>query len=104
LLFLRLVQFAGEPRNLGFLASTGGTATAHSLEGFRLAASRFGQFAACSGAPSHRPSQRLGTTPVFKVGLHQGFAAGEMGCRGHLAQQQFLETDVRYGSKADMTL
>src|SRR5215472_5415758 len=26
---------------------------------------------------------RLGTTPIFKVGLQQGFATGEMGFRGH---------------------
>ena len=37
------------------LESVSGTAMAHSLQGCRLAASRFSQFAACSGAPSHRP-------------------------------------------------
>ena len=52
LLVLRFMQFAGEPRDLGFLAGSGGTAMAHSL---RLAASRLRQFATCSGAPSHRP-------------------------------------------------
>ena len=40
LLFPRLVQLAGEPRDLGFLAGSGGTAMASSLKGFRLAASR----------------------------------------------------------------
>jgi len=55
LLFLRLVQFAGKPRDLGFLASRGRTVLACSFQGFRLAASRFSRFAACSGAPSHRP-------------------------------------------------
>ena len=45
----------------------------------RLAASRFSQFAACSGAPSHRPSLGSGTTQTFKVRLQQGFAPGEMG-------------------------
>jgi hypothetical protein len=36
---------------------------AHCLYGLRLAASRFSQFAACSGAPSHRLPSRLRTTP-----------------------------------------
>ena len=31
-----------------------------SLKGFRLGALRFSRFAACSGAPSHRPSQGSG--------------------------------------------
>src|SRR6516165_9595222 len=53
-------QLAGEPHDLGFLAGSGRTAMAHSLQGFRTAAARFGQFAACSGAPSHPPSQGLG--------------------------------------------
>ena len=52
LLLLPFAQFAGEPRDLGFLAGSGGTAMAHSL---RLAASRFSRFAACYGAPPHRP-------------------------------------------------
>src|SRR6516162_4754581 len=52
LLVLRFMQFAGEPRDLGFLAGSGGTAVADSL---RLAASRCTRFAACSGASSHRP-------------------------------------------------
>src|SRR5215469_17578133 len=43
LLFSRFVQLAGEPRDLGCTAP----------RGFR--ASRFSRFAACSGAPSHRP-------------------------------------------------
>src|SRR5215472_7578238 len=60
LLFLRLVQFTGEPRDLSFLAGRGGTAMARSLSGLRLVASRFSRFSACSGAPSHRPSRGLG--------------------------------------------
>src|SRR5215469_10268769 len=55
LLFSRFVQLATKPRDLSFLSSNGGTATARSLEGFRLAASRLSRFAACSRAPSHRP-------------------------------------------------
>ena len=31
---------------------------------------------------------KLRTTPIFKVGLQQGFAAGEMGFGGQFAQQQ----------------
>jgi hypothetical protein len=31
---------------------------------------------------------RLRTTPMFKVGLQQGFATGEMGFRAEFAQQQ----------------
>jgi hypothetical protein len=54
----------------------------------RLAALRFSAFAACSGAPSHRPSQRLGTTPTFKVRLQQGFAPGEMGFNDKFAPQK----------------
>src|SRR6516225_5141452 len=60
LLFLRLVQFTAKPLNLSFLTSNEGTNTAHSRKGFRLAASRFSRFAACSGAPSHRLPQGLG--------------------------------------------
>src|SRR3974390_2903780 len=57
LLFLRSVQFTAKPCDLSFLAGSGGTALAHSLYGFRLAASRLSRLAACSGAPSHRPSK-----------------------------------------------
>ena len=42
------------------LESVSGTGMARSLQGRRLAASRFSQFAACYGAPSHRPSQGSG--------------------------------------------
>src|SRR5262249_6762417 len=42
-------QFAGEPHGLSLLTSTGGTAMACRLLGFRLAASRFSQFATCFG-------------------------------------------------------
>src|SRR5215471_14915580 len=55
LLVLRFMQFAGEPRDLCFLAGSRRTAMAHSVWGFRLAALCLSQFAACSGAPSHRP-------------------------------------------------
>jgi hypothetical protein len=33
-------------------------------------------------------SQRLGTTPIFKVGLQQGFATGEMGFNDKFALQK----------------
>jgi hypothetical protein len=57
LLLLRFTQFAGEPRDLCFLASRG-TVTDRCLWRItalerRLVASRFNWFAACSGAPSH---------------------------------------------------
>src|SRR5215467_2637671 len=45
LLLSRFVQLATKPRDLSCTAPMG----------FRLAASRFRRFAACSGAPSHRP-------------------------------------------------
>src|SRR5215471_4022935 len=55
-----LVPLAGKPRKLSFLGFSGGTAAAHSWRiapprRYRRAASRFSRFAACSGAPSHRP-------------------------------------------------
>jgi hypothetical protein len=62
-----------------FARPNGGSATACSLNGFRLPALRLSQFAACSGAPSHLPAPRLKTTQIFKVALQQGFATGEMG-------------------------
>jgi hypothetical protein len=34
--------------------------------------------------------------------LQQGFATGEMGFRGHVAQQQCCASDVCSGSKADI--
>src|SRR5215472_14700371 len=55
LLLSRFVQLATKPRDLSFLAIDGRTATARSVQGFRLTASRVSRFAACSGAPSHRP-------------------------------------------------
>ena len=54
LLLSRFLQLAGKPRNFCFLAGCGGTRIA-TLRRLRLAASRCSQFAACSGAPSHRP-------------------------------------------------
>jgi hypothetical protein len=72
LLFLRLVQCTGEPRDLSFLAG-GGAATAHglwritALKRRRLVASRFDRFAACSGAPSH----------CLPQGSGQGIVAGQ---------------------------
>src|SRR5262249_24767018 len=101
LLFPRLVQLAGEPRDLGFLTSNGGTAMACSLKGFCLAASRLSRFAACSGAPSHRPPKAQDYAD-FQRGLQQGFAAGGMGFRGQFAQQQSEIANVRFGSKADI--
>src|SRR6516162_7267480 len=71
LLVLRFMQFAGEPRDLGFLAGSGGTAVACGLLGFRLAASPFSHFAACSGAPSHRLPQGSG------LGIVAGQARGK---------------------------
>jgi uncharacterized protein YeaO (DUF488 family) len=41
LLFPRIVQLATKPRDLSFLAGSRRTAMAHSVWGFRLAASRF---------------------------------------------------------------
>jgi len=52
---------------------------------------RCARIAASSGAYSQRAGKSL-----------QGFAICEMGCSGRFAQQQFLETDVRFGSKADI--
>src|SRR6516165_11979266 len=60
LLLQRLAQLAPKPHNLCFLAGSRRTAMAHSVWGFRLTASRFSQFAACSGAPSHRLLQGSG--------------------------------------------
>ena len=61
LLLQRLVTFADDLRDLCFVSGIGGTT--HSLwriaalYGYRLTASRFNWFAACTGAPSHcRPS------------------------------------------------
>jgi len=45
------------------------------------------QFAACFGTPAHRPPQGR-TTPIFKVQLQQGFAAGEMGFNDEFALQK----------------
>jgi len=42
---------------------------------------------------------RLGTTPIFKVGLQQGFAADEMGFRGQFAQQQSCPLMSALGQK-----
>src|SRR6516165_5734690 len=59
LLFKRLVTLAGEPRDVCFLAVIRGTVARSgrnaALRYLRLALSRFSRFAACSGAPSHRP-------------------------------------------------
>jgi hypothetical protein len=66
-LFQCLVTLAGEPRELCFLAGSGGTTTVRgrwriaALSRYRLAVSRFNWFAACSGAPSHLPPPRLRT-------------------------------------------
>ncbi len=55
----RLGQLAGEPSDIGLLASSGRATTAHrlrrnaTLQLSRLAASRLNWFAACFGAPSH---------------------------------------------------
>src|SRR6516225_2040740 len=68
LLFPRLIQLATKPHDLCFLAGSRRTAMAHSVCGFRLAASRFSRFAACSGAPSHRLPQGSG----------QGIVAGQI--------------------------
>src|SRR6516225_5964456 len=71
-------QLAGEPHDLGFLAGSGRTAMAHSLQGFRPAAGRVSQLAACFGAPSHRHPEAQHYADL-QVGLQQGFATGEMG-------------------------
>jgi hypothetical protein len=72
------------------LESVSGTAMARSLQGCRLAASRFSQFAACYGAPSHRPSQGSGLRRFSKLALQQGFAAGGMGFNDQFAPQKIL--------------
>jgi len=79
LLILRFMHCAGEPRDLGFLAGSGGTVAAHSLLGFRLAASPCSHFAACSGAPSHRLPQGSGQgivagRPVLRYGMFAAMA------------------------------
>jgi hypothetical protein len=56
-LVLRFMQFAGEPRDLGFAHGLWRTAP---LWRHRFVALRFGSFAACSGAPSHRLPQGSG--------------------------------------------
>src|SRR6516165_10896902 len=66
LLLSRFVQLAPKPRDLCFLTGSRRTAMAHSVWGFRLAALRFSQFADCSGAPSHRPSQGSGLRQFSK--------------------------------------
>jgi hypothetical protein len=77
----RLIALAAKACDFCFKVG-GRTGTAHVFRRgsalYRLAASRFSHFAACSGAPSHRPSQGR-TTPIFKVGLQQGFANCEIG-------------------------
>src|SRR6516162_7035739 len=86
LLFLRIVQLAGEPHR--------GTAAAHSgriaaLRHFRLAASRVSQFAACSGAPSHGLSQGSGLRRLSK-----GITAGICDRRNGL-QYKFCKNPER---------
>ena len=75
------ITLAPKPRDLSFLAGNGGTAMARNLYGLRLAAVRIRQFAACSGAPSHRPPKAQDYAD-FQRGLQQGFAAGGMGFGG----------------------
>src|SRR6516164_2381497 len=57
LLVLRFMQFAGEPRDLCFAHGFWRTAP---LWRHHFVALRFGWFAACSGAPSHRLPQGSG--------------------------------------------
>src|SRR5262249_7539337 len=57
---------------------------------FRLAASRFNQFAFCFGAPSHHPSQGPALTPIFNAQLQQGFVTGEMGGWGSVCRAPIL--------------
>ena len=54
---------------------------ARGLNGFRLAASRVGQFAAWSRAPSHCLSPKAQTARLWlaMIRLQQGFGPGEMG-------------------------
>ena len=54
-------------------------------------------YAACSGAPPHRPSQGSGL--IFKMRLHQGFATGEMGFGGQLARQQSQAAHFRFSNR-----
>jgi len=63
-----------------------------------LATPPFSYFAAYSGAPSHRPIPRLWTTPIFKEGLQQRFATGEMGCTD--TESTVIPLAFRLASKA----
>jgi hypothetical protein len=57
---------------------------------FRIFASRLRALASLLPALERRriAHPKLRTTPIFKVGLQQGFTAGEMGFRGQFAWQQ----------------
>jgi hypothetical protein len=46
---------------------------------------------------------KLRTTPIFKVGLQQGFATGEMGFKGQFARHHLSAANLRFGSKADIS-
>ena len=75
------IQLAGEPRDLCFSVGRRRTATARglgrvaALYRYRLAASRFRCFAACSGAPSHWLPDMLGTRHL-KLSLHTSNGLG----------------------------
>jgi hypothetical protein len=40
---------------------------------------------------------KLRTTPIFKVGLQQGFATGEMGFKGQFARHHLSAATFRFG-------
>jgi hypothetical protein len=86
LLFLRVVQFAAKPRDFSFPTGNGGNGMAHSLWGFRP--SRFSSFAACSGAPSHRPSQGLGLRQFSERDYSRDLRPAEWGSGVSLRRQQ----------------
>jgi hypothetical protein len=83
LLLQCLVTLAGEPSHHCLIAR-GDTRTAHVLRPgsvlYRLAGSHFGWLAACSGAPSHRPSQGPGVCG-FQGGITAGFCRRRNGVK-----------------------
>src|SRR5262252_1660400 len=88
-----------------------------SVWGFRPVASRFSRFAACSGAPSHRPSQGLGLRRFserdytrelrsakwgFGLKLHSSNSEPLMSALGHKQTSRHLEPMSALPPKADI--
>jgi hypothetical protein len=93
LLFLRLVQFAAKPRDLSFLTSNGGIATARSSLRLRAIASLL--LALERRRIAHPKAQDYAD---FQGGLQQGFAIREMGFGPKTARRQSETVHVRFGS------